>query len=125
MKRVTCLALAVVIAFPIALAAQSQAPKAPPASVAGKWTMPLETPHGKMTAGFELKVDGKKVTGTFVTDHSEKVGLTGEFADGKLVVKTTQGELTFTATMKDADTMNGVLSSERGDLAGVATRVKK
>lgn len=45
-----------------------------------------------------------KVTGTFMTDHSEKVELAGEFADGKLMFRTTQGELTFTATMKDADT---------------------
>ena len=123
MKRVS-LVLALAVALPVALSAQAQ-PAKPPASVAGKWTMTMETPHGKMTAGFELQVDGKKVTGTFVTDHTDKVALTGEFTDGKLTFKTTGGDLTFTATMKDADTLNGVLSSERGDLAGVATRVKK
>ena len=125
MKRVASLALALAIALPTALAAQAQTQKPAPASVAGKWTMTLETPHGKITANFDLKVDGKKVTGTLATDHSEKVELAGEFADGKLMFKTAEGGLTFTATMKDPDTLNGVLSSERGDLQGVAIRVKK
>lgn len=123
MKR-SALALALAVALPVALLAQGQ-PAKPTASVAGKWTMTMETPHGKMTAGFDLKVDGKKVTGTFVTDHTDKAALTGEFAEGKLTFRTMEGGVTFTATLKDADTLNGVLSSERGDLQGIATRVKK
>ena len=123
MKRIALL-LALTIVLPVALAAQAPAQKTPPPSVAGKWSMTLETPHGKMTATFDLKVDGQKVTGTFASDHSEKANLTGKFVDGKLAFKIDGGDLTFTATMKDADTLSGVVSSERGDLVGVAKREK-
>ena len=123
MKRIALL-LALTIVLPVALAAQAPTQKTAPPSVAGKWSMTLETPHGKLTATIDLKVDGQKVTGTFVTDHSDKVELTGKFAEGKLTFKINEGDLTFTGTLKDADTLNGVVSSERGDLAGVAKREK-
>lgn len=111
------------IVFGVVLSAQTSAP-----SVAGKWTMPLETPHGKMMMSFELKVDGKdakKVTGTLTT-QSGSMPVTGEFAEGRLKFSggTDTGELIYTATFKDADTLNGILSSHVGDLKGVATRVK-
>jgi len=129
MKRVARIALSFALLASISLGAQAPtqkpAPAATPApSVAGKWTMALETPHGKITATFDLKVDGKKVTGTFATDHNDKVGLEGEFANNKLTFKTTEGGLTVTAMMKDADTLNAVVSSERGDLMGIAKREK-
>ena len=129
MRHVARIALSFAIVVSATLAAYAQAtptpaPAKPAASVAGRWSLPLETPHGKLTANFELKVDGRKVTGTFATDNGNKMGLTGEVADGKVVFKTAEGGLTITAIMKDADTMNAVVSSERGDLVGVAKRVK-
>jgi hypothetical protein len=39
-------------------------------TVAGKWSAALETPHGKMPVTFELKLDGKTVTGTFTSSSS-------------------------------------------------------
>ena len=51
--------------------------------VAGKWTMSIETPNGTMNPGLDLKVDGKKVTGTLTSPQGE-VAVAGEFADSKL-----------------------------------------
>ena len=129
MKRAVQIALTLTIltAAPLAHAQTPKTPVSSPAatSVAGKWTMTLETPHGKMTAIFDLTVEGRKVTGTLASDHSDKVGIAGEFVNGKLTFKVIDGDMSFAGTMKDADTLNGIVSSERGDLTGVAKRVKK
>jgi len=95
-------------------------------SVAGKWTMALETPHGKLALVITLKVDGKKVTGTLTSEQMGDTPLTGEFVDGRLTFTATNdnGDLTLNAKLKDADTLVGNLSSHIGDLACVATRVK-
>jgi hypothetical protein len=107
---------------------KQQEKKADASAVAGKWRLALETPHGVMTMAIELKVegkDGKKVAGTLTIENQNSVKLAGEFADGKLRFKTTSApEFSFLGTMKDADTMPGILSSEHGDLSGTATRVK-
>jgi hypothetical protein len=118
------LALILVVAL-AGVAAEAQSAKPAQPSVAGKWAMALETPHGKVTGAFELKVDGAKVSGTFATDHSDTVPIAGEYANGRLTFKTEDGNLSFTAKFKDADTLAGALSTERGDLTAVATRVKK
>lgn len=112
------------IASLVLLALMAQAPAG---SVAGKWTLPLETPHGKMVMTLDLKLDGKKVTGSMSSEQGGTMTVTGEFAEGRLkvVAPIDNGELVFVAKLKDADTLSGVLSSPMGDLAGTATRVKK
>ena len=99
-------------------------------TVAGKWQIDTETPHGRLVLGIDLKVDAKdskKVTGTLSSDQMGDMPLTGEFVDGKLtfVIKSDEGDLTFAAKFKDADTLAGILSSHMGDLTCNATRVKK
>jgi hypothetical protein len=116
------LSIAILVTAGVITQAQTSKPAPSPA---GQWTLTLESPHGKMVAGFELKVEGRTVTGEFASDHTGKMAVAGEFADGRVTFKTADGALAISAKMKDADTMSAVLSTERGDLTGVATRVKK
>lgn len=104
--------------------AQGTAPAS--AAVAGHWSMELATPHGKMTLALELKLEGKKVTGSLTGEAMGAFPVAGEYADGKLAFSVTgaPSEMTFNGRLKDADTLVGDLSSHTGDLVCVATRVK-
>jgi hypothetical protein len=100
--------------------------------VAGTWTMSVEAPppHGAMTATLSLKQDGKKVTGTFESEHTGHRTLEGEFADGKLSLSTQDAgadpgqAFTITAKLKDDGTLAGYVSSAAGDMTWTAKRVK-
>jgi hypothetical protein len=96
-------------------------------SVSGTWTMQVEGgPHGAATMGLVLRQDGKKVTGTFASGHTQDMAIEGEFADGALKVETTGGDadskITFTAKLKDDGTLAGFLSSPMGDMKWTAAR---
>jgi hypothetical protein len=130
--RVSIALVALTLAGGISVRAAVQEKKAPETAptVAGKWQIDAETPHGRLVLAIDLKVDAKdskKVTGTLSSDQMGDMLLTGDFVDGKLtfVIKTDEGDLTFAAKFKDADTLAGILSSHMGDLACSATRVKK
>jgi hypothetical protein len=116
--------LLLVVAMAPRAAAQSTPKPAP--TVAGKWNVALETPHGKVTMNLELKLEGKKVTGTLRTEQQGPFPLAGECAEGKLTFAVTEdgADLSFAGRWKDADTILGVLSNQHGDLTGIATRVK-
>jgi len=94
-------------------------------TVAGKWSAALDTPHGKMPVTFELKLDGKAVTGTFSTEQTGTLPLKGQYLDGKLTYSVSggPGELEFNGKLKDRDAITGILSSHVGDLVVNATRV--
>jgi len=118
------LILMTVLAFAAPALAQDK-----PASVVGKWTMDIDTPHGKMSLAVDLKADpkdAKKIVGTLASDQLGTMTLTGEVADGKLRfdVSGGPGEMSFVGKLKDADTMNGILSAHNGDMAAVLTRIK-
>jgi hypothetical protein len=104
-----------------------QAAKTDATSVVGKWSMALDTPHGKMTIPLDIKLDGKKVTGTFSSEQTGPAPIAGEYIDGKLsfTVDGGAGDLKFTGKLKDKDTLVGDLSSHMGDLPCTATRVKE
>ena len=104
-----------------------QAAKTDATSVVGKWSMALDTPHGKMTIPLDIKLDGKKVTGTFSSEQTGPAPIAGEYVDGKLsfTVDGGAGDLKFTGKLKDKDTLVGDLSSHMGDLPCTATRVKE
>ena len=124
-KRLVCVALlAAAIALPASTAAQHQNPS----SVAGKWTMTVDTgAHGVRELGLDLKQTGKEVTGTFASPHGD-MPVKGEFVDRTLTLATAQqehGSLSFKAQLKDDDTLSGYLSSPDGDLTWTAKRVKK
>ena len=114
MKKLMVLVTAVLLSpglFSRAVAAQDPqtpppAAKATDATVAGKWNGSVDAGQGPMDLQIELKLDGKKVTGT-LTGQQGSSAVSGEFADGKLTfsisIDTSQGPLTvvFTATLKD------------------------
>ena len=98
-------------------------------AVAGKWTMTVKgSPHGDATMGLALKQDGRKVQGTFASPHGE-FPVEGTFADGTLELATKASgadapQITFSAKLKDDDTLAGYLSSPMGDMTWTAKRVK-
>ena len=111
---------------------QKPAPKADEkaaASVAGKWTMSLETQNGTMTPGLDLKQDGKKVTGTLASPQGE-APLSGEYADGKLKFNVSfqgnngQMDLVFVASLKPDGTLAGTMNYGQGELSWTAARAK-
>ena len=116
--------LAAAIALPSWTTAQQQ--DAP--SVAGKWTMTVDTgAHGVRQLGLDLKQTGKQVTGTFASPHGD-MQVKGEFVDGTLTLATAEqehGSLSFNAKLKDDDTLSGYLSTPDGDLTWTAKRTKK
>jgi hypothetical protein len=112
---------------------QKPAPKADEkaaASIAGKWTMSLETQNGTMTPGLELKQDGKKVSGTLSSPQGD-VPLAGEYAEGKLTFNVSfqgnggQMDLAFVASLKPDGTLAGTMNFGQGELSWTAARVKE
>jgi hypothetical protein len=113
---------------------EKEKPKAdakPAPALAGKWNMSLETQQGAMASVLDLKVDGKKVTGTISSQMGE-APIEGEFADGKLTLTMSyQGsngsmQLAFTGALKDDGTMAGTMDipSQNIQMPWKAERVK-
>src|SRR5262245_44267451 len=59
------------------------------ASVAGKWTMTVDSPHGTVTMGLVLEQEGKRVTGTFSHLHLGNVTVEGELDGDTMTLATT------------------------------------
>ena len=100
---------------------------APAASVAGTWSLSVDSPHGPTKMGLVLKQDGAKVTGTFSSGHAADMPVEGEFSDGTLKLRTKDGgdhAVTFSGTLKGDDTLSGFLSSRVGDMTWSAARVQ-
>jgi hypothetical protein len=74
------------------------------AKAAGKWQMSLESPHGPMTAGLDMKQEGGKLTGTCSSDHLGTIPINGT-VDGEKIsftIQVTDGpKLTFNGTIAD------------------------
>jgi hypothetical protein len=126
--NLTVRVVVILVAFVQAGALAQKAP-APPASVAGKWLMNLDTPHGKVSMTIEFVVDAKdpkKLSGTLASDHTGTLPIAGSLVDGKLAfaIAEGRGDLSFAGRLKDADTLVGTLTSQNGDLAATAVRVK-
>ena len=117
-------ALAAAVALPALAAAQHQ--NLP--SIAGKWTMTVDTgAHGVRELGLDLKQTGKEVTGTFASPHGD-MPVKGEFTDRTLTLATAEqehGSISFNAKLKDDDTLSGYISTPDGDLTWTAKRVKE
>jgi len=80
------------------------------ASVAGKWQMSVDTPHGVVKGDLEVKQDGSKITGTYTVEQIGALALSGK-VEGKKVsfgIELPGGEMTlaFTGTA-DGDSMSG------------------
>jgi len=91
------------------------------ASIAGKWQLSTDTPHGIVKGDLEVKQDGSKITGTLTAEHIGTMALSGTVEDKKVslgIELPGGGTFAFTGTV-DGDTMSG--STELGG-AWTATR---
>lgn len=129
-RSTTVWALAMVVAAIAIIGAQDAAPNGSgfaSTALVGKWRSDLDSPHGRTTMTFELKLDpsdSKKVTGTLTNDMTGTVALSGQYVGGSLTFTLdTAMALSFAGKLKDKDTLVGSFSSQMGDLPCTATRV--
>ena len=114
-------------AQPPAQAKPEAKPEASP--FAGKWNVNVQNPNGAIDSTMELKVDGKKVTGTLQSQMGE-AKLEGEIADAKLTFwfsMDANGQtlnITFVGTAQKDGSLAGTLSFGQGDLNWTATKAK-
>ena len=98
-------------------------------SVAGKWLIAYDTQQGTMNATLDLKLDGKKISGTVSSQQGESP-ISGELVDGKvtftLAYNSPNGAINIacTATQKPDDTLEGNMDGGQFQLPFTATRVK-
>jgi hypothetical protein len=140
--------------IPVAAAAQAQTPPPTPAkpqetkpeakpdakpttpataaTLAGKWTVTIESPQGTMESTLDMKADpkdAKKVGGSMVSQLGESV-IEGEVVDGKLTfwftINAGGGDLsvTFAGTLQKEGGLAGTLNFGQGDVNWTAVRVK-
>lgn len=57
-------------------------PLAAATDVSGEWIFRMPTPNGEMEAALTLKVDGAKLTGTFVFNENRKLEISNGTVDG-------------------------------------------
>ena len=97
-------------------------------SIAGTWSMSVDSPHGAMTTSLELKQDDTRVTGTFTSNgHLPDMKVEGTFKDGVLKLETAddaEHKITFQAKLLENGTLSGVLSMEVGDMNWTAKRLE-
>lgn len=121
------IAIAAIVTLATGVVTADQASQAtPPQNVAGAWNLSIDSPHGKMVWEMSLKTNGKTVTGTVGNAQMGSFELKGAFGDGKLTFTFGPAERTFefNGKLKDTNTLVGTLTSETGDMACLAERVK-
>lgn len=118
-----------------AASASAQDPQTPPAAkpadkpttIAGKWNGSVNPGNGPTAFVLDLKLDGKKVTGSLVGDYGTSA-IDGEFADNKLTFSITidspNGTFTvaFTGTLKD-DVLTG--TADLGQMGSFPFRAER
>lgn len=103
--------------------------KTPP-SIAGKWTLTVETQQGSTPSAMEIKLDGKKVAGSISGPQGE-IAIEGEFSDGKLTFsisfQTSNGPLAivFSGAQKEDGTLAGTMDFGQGQAPWKAERPKQ
>jgi hypothetical protein len=105
------------------MAQDSGAPKSAATAVAGQWQMSVQTPHGPMKAGLQVKQDGTKINGTCESDHMGSLVLHGTVDGNKIsfTIEVQEGQkLTFSGTI-DGKKMSGTTDLENGEWS--ATRI--
>jgi hypothetical protein len=89
-------------------------PKAAP-TVAGKWTMAVDMQGNVMNSALEIKLDGKKVSGTIIGQQGDPLPIQGEFADGKLTFSMSFNgqngpiQIGFNGALKENGTLAGTM----------------
>ena len=91
-------------------------------NVGGNWEMTMDSPHGKMTGPLTLQQDGAKITGTYETEHTGKLTITGK-VDGDKIMFTMEvpgGQMTITFEgIKDGDKLSGTTKPLNGEWSAV------
>ena len=128
MKTLVALIAALALTGAASSSLHAQGARKDPPSVAGKWTMAVDSPHGATPMGLALTQDGKKVSGTFSSPHGD-LAVAGDFTDGTLTLSTTSTDaeapqVSFTATLTEKGSLTGYLSSQMGDMKWTAERIK-
>jgi hypothetical protein len=123
------LALISGILIAAAAGAAAQAPSKP-ASVAGKWTVTLETESFTATSAIELKQDSEKITGTYTSTRYGAVPLEGKIKERaiefafKLNVEGTEVPMSYAGEVAaDGQTMKGKASL--GDMGAATWSAKR
>ena len=105
------------------MAQDSGQPKSAATAIAGQWQMSLQTPHGPMKAGLQVKQDGAKISGTCDIDHMGSMTLAGT-VDGKKIsfsIEIDGGQKITFSGIVDGKKMTGTTDPEGGDWT--ATRI--
>jgi hypothetical protein len=99
------------------MAQDSGGPKSAATAIAGQWTLAVQTPHGPMKAGMQVKQDGTKITGTCDIEHMGSMALTGT-VDGKRIsfsIEIQDGQkITFSGVV-EGNKMTGTTDPVGGD----------
>lgn len=107
------------------MAQDSGPPKSAAAAIAGQWQLSVQTPHGPMKGGMQVKQDGTKISGTCDMEHLGSMALTGT-VDGKRISFTIEVQagqkITFSGVV-DGNKMGGTTDPEGGEWT--ATRTPK
>lgn len=97
--------------------------------VTGKWELTSETPRGMMTSTLVFEQDGTELKGTLEGQRGT-VEFDGGTVEGNTIsftmVRSGQGrtfEMAYTGTV-EGDTMNGTMSTPRGEQPWTAKRVE-
>ena len=128
--------LSVVLAGAIVAAQQTAPPtqakpeeKKEAPAIAGKWNVSVETPGGNRDSVLDMKVDGKKVTGTLASEMGE-TPIAGEYVDGKLTFTMSfdgggqQITLTFVGAPKADGSLAGSIDFQGTAMNWTAVRAK-
>ena len=107
--------------FGLCVMAAAQTPSSAP-DIAGKWTLTIDTPIGEQLSTMELKVDGRKISGSSTRqDNQLSNKVAGELTDkGVSFTMTWMGPvgevgLAFTGTIAADGSMAGTASLDGGD----------
>jgi hypothetical protein len=96
---------------------------------AGKWNVNVQNPNGAVESTLDLKVDGKKVSGTLQSQMGNAT-VEGEITDAKLTFwfsMDANGQtlnITFVGTSQKDGSLAGTLSFGQGDFNWTATKAK-
>ena len=74
-------------------------------SIAGKWTLAMDSPHGPVKGDLQIQQDGAKVTGSYVVEPFGTLALTGAVEGKKVSFQVTTpdgGAFAFTGTLEGA-----------------------
>lgn len=105
---------------------QQQADAGIQTAIDGKWKMTVDVESADRVSTLEIKLDGKKVSGT-LTPPSGEYPIVGEFSDGTLRFTSQYRDLVlnFTGALKDDGTLAGTLDYGEGPANWTAERIKE